>query len=1139
MAKKSPIGKKKKSSVNKKPGKLNFPIVAIGASAGGLEAVSRLLKHLPPDTGMAFFYIQHLSPDRPSNLSMLLSKSTKMKVLEVRNGLKFEKNTVYVCAPNKDMTLSGRGIKLTTRRTAKLPYLPINDFFRSLASTYKERIIGIILSGNATDGSEGLQKIKEAGGITFAQDDSAKNPSMPTSAITAGAVDYVLSPDEIADELSRISKNGFEKNRMPDIVRKEHRQESADLKIIFQILREKTGNDFSHYKLTTIKRRLNFRMLHCGAITLKAYVKLLRKQNDEADLLCKDLLINVTSFFRDPGAFQYLQKTLFPKLLKNKTSADTLRIWIPACSTGEEAYSFAILISELLDGLPDKIPVQIFATDISEQALLDARTGEYSENEVQNITQTRLERFFTKSGNNYRVIKELRGMCVFAPHNILHDPPFSRMDFISCCNLLIYFDTAAQKKALASLNFALREGGYLMLGKSETIGSSSQFFKQVNNNFKIYSKKRNGEARKTPDLLPRILKTATLEKLTRHATKKQVSDTKALDNVIDLVLLRNYMPACAVINKDMEILKFRGSTSLYLSHPSGNASLNVLKMIRPDFAFELRGAIQKSFKTKQTVHKPNLEIKLDSGFWRMSLDVCPLKIEWGEPLLLIVFRLHNRVEENSTNNRTTTQQKNKIKELTEKLNTTRIEMQSVIESQEEAYEKLQDASEEIVSANEEFQTLNEELETSKEEIEATNEELISTNQELQMRNDLLTESYHYSEAIIATIHEPILVLDSNFNVKTANRSFYKKFLVSKEETEGLSVFELGDKQWDMPELRKLLDETISQNTGFKNLEITHVFQNIGKKIMLLNAHRIVQKAHGEKLILLAIEDITERTLNYLKEKETLHKDIREHKADKEELELAVKRRTRQLEKKNMELENLNKDLTAFTYVSSHDLQEPLRKIRNFASVLIQEEKRLSKDGKMYLQSTYDTAKRMQALIEDLLKYSRTKNADRKFERTDLNTILTEVKRDFEDIIKEKKAVIKAGKLGEAKIIPFQFRQLIHNLVGNSLKFSKPRKAPLITFKSETVKGDKLTIEKLSSKINYLHIIYTDNGIGFEPEYNERIFEVFQRLHSQEQYQGTGMGLAICKRIVENHNGIITANGQLNKGVRFDIYIPAG
>jgi two-component system CheB/CheR fusion protein len=1139
MVKKSSAGKKKAAKKSKSKAASSFPIVAIGASAGGLEAVSQLLKHLSPDTGMVFFYIQHLSPDHPSNLALLLSRSTKMEVHEVRHGLKIEKNAVYVCTPNQDMSLEKGKIKLAPRPTESKLYLPINTFFNSLAVEYKEKVIGIILSGNATDGVEGLSKIKEEGGITFAQDDTAKNHSMPRSAIEAGAVDSVMAPREMAEELARLGKTGLEKHLAPRMTTGNNVQDSDKLKIIFDVLQKKTGNDFSHYKMNTIKRRLNFRMLHSGVRSLKEYVALLLKKNDEADLLCKDLLINVTSFFRDPEAFRYLKTTFFPKLLGRISTGGTVRIWVPACSTGEEAYSIAMILTELQDKLPKKIAIRIFATDISDQALADARLGEYSELEVKNIAKARLKKFFIRTGDGYRVIKELREMCVFAPHNILHDPPFSRMDFISCCNLLIYFDSAAQKKALTTFNFALSDGGYLMLGKSETIGSSSQFLKQVNNKFKIYCKKKNSVLKKIPDLLPRHPKSIPIEKHTRLSGKKPANDTKELDNVIDLVLLSSYMPACAIINKDMEIIKFRGSTSLYLSHSSGNASLNIMKLIRPDFAFELRGAIQKALKSKQTVHKPNLEIEIHSVLWRMSLDVCPLKVEWEEPLLLIVFRLHEKVQEDLGDNKGGRSNANrKIKSLTEKLNNTRVEMQSVIESQEEAYEKLQAASEEIVSANEEFQTLNEELETSKEEIEATNEELISTNQELQMRNDLLTESYRYSEGIIATIHEPMLILDSNFHVKTANRAFYKKFLVSKEDTESLSLFELGDGHWDIPELRKLLEEIVEQNVDFKNLEITHVFPNIGKKIMLLNAHRIIQKVHRERLILLAIEDITERTLHYQKEKEILHKDILAHKADKAELEQAVRRRTRQLEKKNLELENANKDLTAFTYVSSHDLQEPLRKIRNFATVLLrEEEKRLSKDGKKYLQRTYETAKRMQLLIEDLLKYSRTRNIDRKPESTDLNSILNEAKQDLEDLIASKKAVIRAGRLGEAKIIPFQFRQLFHNLIGNSLKFSGTRQSPLITLKSEKIKGDKSGIKGLSPKAEYIHIIYTDNGIGFEPEYNERVFQVFQRLHNPEEYQGTGMGLAICKRIVENHNGLITANGKLHKGVTFDIYIP--
>jgi len=1133
--------------INDKP----FPLIAIGASAGGLDAVSRLLKNLPASTGMAFFYVQHLSPEHPSNLALILSRTTKMKVQEAKNNLKIEKDTLYVCTPNKEMTLVKDKIKLVNRQATKLPYLPIDEFFNVLAKNFRGSMAGIVLSGNAKDGTEGLKAIKKAGGLTFAQDNSAKYGSMPRSAIKENVVDYVLSPKEIALKLEDLAKYGFSKK---SALKKEKQVPLLDndpaLKIIFEILYKKTGVDFSHYKIATIKRRLNYRMLHCGAKTIKKYVKLLQEKNDEANILYKDLLINVTAFFRDTEAFRYLKRTFLPRLLKKKGPGEIIRIWVPACSTGEEAYSIAMLMSELQGNKARKIITQIFATDLSEEVIRDARIGEYSQSDVNLVSKNRLKRFFVKTGNRYCIAKELREMCVFAPHNILRDPPFSKMDFISCCNLLIYFDTAAQKKALTTLSFALNDGGYLMLGKSETIGTSSQFFTQVNNKFKLYSRKNHTGIRKIPDLLPRFSKSPVAEKnIKQGSRKKTVIDSKHLDSIIDSVLLAHYMPACAIINKDMDILKFRGSTSVFLSHPSGNASLNILKMTRPEFAFELRSAIHSAIKTRQTVSKTDIEIKIGSKHKIMSLEVSPLRIEWDEPLLLVVFNLQEEVEklpETEMDEKHRSKQKDrKLKKLIQELNTVRSEMHAVIESQETAYEELQAANEEIVSTNEEFQTLNEELETSKEEIEATNEELITTNQELQTRNELLNESYKYSEAIIATIHEPMLILDNNLQVKSANREFYKKFKVNKEETEGMSLFKLGNRQWNIPALRGLLGDIVSKNMDFKNFEIKHNFPGIGEKIMLLNAHRIIQKTHREHLILLAMEDITERTRNYLKEKEVLHKDIRVHKADKLELERAVRRRTRQLELKNIELENANKDLTSFTYVSSHDLQEPLRKIKNFVAILLEEEKKkLSDDGKMYLQRTYDTAKRMQALIEDLLTYSRSKNLERKFEKTDMNSIWEEAKKDYEEMMLERKTKIKVGSLCEIEVIRFQFRQLLHNLVGNSLKFSKPRVPLCITLKSEIAQGSKLTGNnpalpegKLSPKNNYCHILFMDNGIGFDPQYNERIFEVFQRLHGQEEYKGTGMGLAICKRIVENHKGAITASGKVNKGARFDIYIP--
>jgi two-component system CheB/CheR fusion protein len=870
------IPKSDKSIANKGIEKKTFTVVAIGASAGGLEAFSLLLKKLPATTGMAYIYAQHLSPDHKSLLTSILSKITEMKVQEIDNMEKMEPNNVYVIPPNKVIEVINGHIRLLPRIKKNIPNLTIDLLFSSLAETHKENVIGIVLSGYASDGMMGLKAIKDAGGITFAQDGTAQADSMPKSAISSGVVDYILSPSEIAEELVRLSKMGISNKSIPEKQVKEKEltleNNNYDINTIFELLLKTTGVDFSHYKMPTIKRRINHKMHQYGIKTIKEYAKLLLNNNIEIEVLYKDLLINVTSFFREKDTFQYLKTTLLPKLLKSKEAEETLRIWIPACSTGQEAYSIAMIITEL-QTKTNSIPVQIFATDLSEDAIRQARIGEYSQNDLKNISKKYLDHYFIKIGDNYRIIKELRDMCVFAPHNILRDPPFSRMDFVSCCNLLIYFDSSAQKKVFSSLHFALNDNGYLMLGKAESTGTSSPLFTLMNNKYKIYSRKNNMGVRKILELTPRFTRINMSSKKVTTSSKSISSTPVGIENVIDTVLLANYMPACAVVNKDMEILQFRGPVSTYLEHSSGKASLNILKMARPEFAFELRNAINKAIESKESVHKSGIEIKIDSVLRMMSFEVRPLKFEWDEPLLLIVFKPQEAVaklnENDSDGSYNSTQKDLKIKKLTEELNKTRSEMVSIIESQETIYEELQAANEEIVSSNEEFQTLNEELETSKEEIEATNEELISTNQELQMRHDLLTESHEFSEAIIATIHEPMLILNKNFIVTSANKSFYKKFLVDKESTEGKLLFDLGNKQWNIQKLRLMLNDVISKNDGFENFEVTHTFSGIGEKIMLLNAHLIVQKTNSEQLILLAFEDITDRSRYYLKEKYSL------------------------------------------------------------------------------------------------------------------------------------------------------------------------------------------------------------------------------------------------------------------------------
>ncbi len=858
---------KKKSSAKAEICEGSFPVVAIGASAGGLEAMMELLNYLPADTGMAFIYVQHLSPDHKSMLAEILSKKTRMTVQEIDDMDTIKPDNIFVIPCNKGIEVTDGHIKLIPRSETSVA-ITIDILFSSLAEAQKERVIGIILSGSASDGTIGMKAIKQQGGLTFAQDDSAKFTSMPHSAIAAGIVDFTLSPKEIALELARLSKHPLiktigVKNGEEDLID----NSNPDLKIILNQLFKATGVDFSAYKMNTIKRRIIRRMLLYKISILKEYAKLLSQKSEEIDILYQDLLINVTSFFRDTDTHKYLKENILPKLLKRKKTGEALRIWVPACATGEEAYSIAMMLLEIQESKTTNTPIQIFATDLSVSAINKARIGIYSKQDLDTVSPKRIQRFFIKADGGFRVNKAVRDLCVFAPHNVLRDPPFSRLDFISCCNLFIYFDIPAQKKAVSTFHYALNEDGFLMLGKSENISQSANLFTDFNKKYKIFSRKINSGTRSLPALLPRFAQQAFPETgiavTDQNKSKQSISaNHNGLDNAIDALLVAEFMPASVVINRQMEIVQFRGTTDLFLTHPKGKATFNILKMARPEIAFELRNAISKVIKTKQRIRKSGIELKINSDIKIVSLEIVPLKIEADEPLLLILFTELEQSEnlwhhtEGGKNN--SLAKDRRIKKLELELAAAQADALAIAQEHEVFTEELQSANEEVVSSNEELQTVNEELETSKEEIESANEELTTTNQELQTRNDLLNEAYDYSEAVFATIHEPMIVLDKNLRVKSANKTFYKQFIAKEEETEGVLLYDLGNKQWNIPRLRELLEDILPKNSHFHDFEITHTFPVIGTKTVVLNARRIIQKMNHEELILLALSDITEQ-----------------------------------------------------------------------------------------------------------------------------------------------------------------------------------------------------------------------------------------------------------------------------------------
>jgi two-component system CheB/CheR fusion protein len=842
-----------------KPTPKNFPVAAIGASAGGLEAVTQLLNHLPAQTGIAYVYIQHLDPSHESNLAIILQRETKMPVKEAVDKIKVEPDHLYVIPPNKEMTLVDGIIAVSDRPERPYAHMPINRFFISLAERYKEYAIGIVLSGTASDGTLGLKAIKTEGGVTFAQDGSAKFQSMPKTAAEDGGVDLVLSPKQMAEELTIL---GQRKDYYYSVIADEKNfpgaekdiDEESDFVNILHLVQKSVGVDFSQYKMTTIKRRIVRRMMIYKSASVKDYLQYIKQHTKEIDLLYQDLLINVTAFFRDSDSSAFVQKNILPKIFKTKTSNDPIRVWVPACSTGQEAYSLAMLIVEELGDESMNRPVQIFATDLSEHVINKARIGVYSEDEVSEIPVKRLQRFFTKTDGHYRIVKSIRDLCIFATHNISKDPPFSRLDLISCCNLLIYLDANLQRKLMQTFHYSLNNEGFLILGKSETIGSSTALFSQSDKKYKIYSKRKDGASKATFEINYNTQSTNNTNALLRPAAhQKHKADDLDLEKVVNALLLKKYSPASVIVTADLDIVQFRGSTGLYLEAAPGRASLNLMKMAKQGMAFELRNIVHKAKKTGEPAKKTGLQIKTEDKTVNITIEAVPIKSETEEEYFLIIFE---QVPDAEPAINYGSVKDERVKQLEAEIATLREDMRSIVESQEAANEELQSANEEIVSSNEELQSINEELETSKEEIESSNEELTTINQELQVRNEELAEAHEYSQAVYDTIREAVLVMDKELRIKTANKAFFTTFKTTDYETVGMFFNELGNKQWDLSPLKKLVEDVLEKDTHFKDYEVDTFFPGIGQRVMLLNAKKVHQKVHGNELVLLAIEDVT-------------------------------------------------------------------------------------------------------------------------------------------------------------------------------------------------------------------------------------------------------------------------------------------
>mgnify|MGYP000308054540 CR=1 FL=1 len=774
-----------------------FLIVGIGASAGGLEAFTLLLRSLPPDTGAAFVFVQHLDPVHESALSQLLSRTTPMPVSEVTDGLRVEPNHVYVIPPNTFMQISRGLLALQPReKQGNHAHHPIDLFLQSLAKDRGKRAIGVILSGTASDGTLGLEAIKSAGGITFAQDESAKHDSMPRNAIASGSVDFVLSPEEIGPELARIATQfasggdpGRPKEPASSPTTKPSRgnlrsNETEGLRQILLALRNRHGIDFSLYKTSTIQRRMNRRRLLSKQDSLAHYAALLLRDSKELDALYADLLIGVTGFFRNAEAFETLKRTVIPRILRRDSRDGPIRVWVLGCSTGQEAYSLAIAFIEASEHIVHTPGLQIFATDLSEARLAVARRGLYAKSLVADLSAERLKRFFVEEPEGYRVSKALRERVVFARQNLLNDPPFSNLDLISCRNLLIYLEPALQQRVFPNFHYALKPDGVLFLGASESIGKFTRLFEPLDKKQKVFLRK-SSETRelhrplsgiRTPSKKVTEVKAPTIPENTQPEVKTQPEMNPQRE--ADRITINLFAPPSVLINGQLEILQFRGPTGPYLTPPVGTASFNLLKMAREGLMLPLRSLINQARLTHRTVRKENVRMIREGKSFIANLEVIPLR-NLKEPHYLILFTdrpAHGTADgahrEGSAGRHrlsrdvmTTRDDNPRVADLERELLETKDYLHSIEEQHRTAHEELRSSNEQIQTGHEEVQSANEELETSKEELESTNEELTTVNEEMVHRNAELNQVNADLKNLQASTHTAILLLGRDLTIR--------------------------------------------------------------------------------------------------------------------------------------------------------------------------------------------------------------------------------------------------------------------------------------------------------------------------------------------------------------------------------------
>lgn len=743
-----------------------FPVVGIGASAGGLEAFEGFFKTMLSDAGIAFVLVAHLDPTHVSILPELIQKKTGMKVFQVTDNMAVAPDQVFIIPPNRQMVIFNNKLQLLEIDKPRGANLPIDTFFFSLAQDKGHMAIGIILSGTGSDGTRGIKAIKGEGGMVMAQDiNSAKYDGMPGSAIATGEVDFILPPEDMPDQLVNYVRHQTGKKIGP--IGGDNEKVNSDLLKIYALLRASTGHDFSQYKKNTICRRIERRMNVHQIDGISQYIRYLQESDSEVSILFHEMLIGVTSFFRDAEAYEALQNNYLPELLKSKPDDYHLRIWVPGCSSGEEVYSLAIVVMECLEALGRFFTVQIFGTDLDKVAIDVARAGSYPESISADVSKERLLKFFIKTDGHYQVKKSIREMVVFAPQNIINDPPFTKLDLLSCRNLLIYFGVELQKKLLTIFNFSLKPDGILFLGTSENINQVGEHFTLLDKKWKIFKHERYSNTGQYYNELPRPLFPVGPSRKESQYHLSPLKDANTL-KLLKVLLRQSELPACVVIDDKASIIYIHGRTGRFLEPAEGEATNNIFEMARPGLKTGLTNAFQKMTKERREVKVKNLKISNDGRSLSANLIVKPIPdLQTGRRgLMLVIFEESPSGKKHTKASSTSRPAKSEeLENLENELQFTRENLQATIEELEISNEELKSTNEELQSTNEELQSTNEELETSKEELQSLHEESVTVNTELQNRIDDLVAANDDIKNLLDTTEVAIIFLDINLNIR--------------------------------------------------------------------------------------------------------------------------------------------------------------------------------------------------------------------------------------------------------------------------------------------------------------------------------------------------------------------------------------